>query len=202
MAKKIYIIGGSPCCGKSTIAERISADYGAYYFKVDDYLDEFIKLAAAKGLPVCSKVRYMSADAIWMRKPSEQCTEEFLIYNEISESVFKKLESIEADVIVAEGAAFTPDVMKDAGERGYICMVPTPDFQISHYKMREWIKYILKDCADKETAFDNWMQRDVLFAGQVKAECEAMGVPCIVVDGTQPVDEVYESVKQKLGLDH
>ena len=32
MSKKVLIIGGSPCSGKSTVAERISKEYGAYYF--------------------------------------------------------------------------------------------------------------------------------------------------------------------------
>lgn len=38
---KIYWIGGSPCSGKSTIAEIISNRYGLYYFKVDDYLEKY-----------------------------------------------------------------------------------------------------------------------------------------------------------------
>lgn len=33
-----YYIGGSPCSGKSTIAEIPSKRYDLYYFKVDDFL--------------------------------------------------------------------------------------------------------------------------------------------------------------------
>jgi adenylate kinase family enzyme len=36
----IYILGGSPCCGKSTIAEKICEKYGIQYYKVDNYLDK------------------------------------------------------------------------------------------------------------------------------------------------------------------
>ncbi len=46
--KKVLCIGGSPCAGKSTVADRISKEYGANYYKVDDYIDEFINLAAEK----------------------------------------------------------------------------------------------------------------------------------------------------------
>ena len=35
-----YYIGGSPCRGKSTIAEILSKKYNLHYFKVDDYLDK------------------------------------------------------------------------------------------------------------------------------------------------------------------
>ena len=43
---KIYYIGGSPCCGKSTIAKMISEKYRFQYFKADDYLENFIKNGA------------------------------------------------------------------------------------------------------------------------------------------------------------
>ena len=82
--KRIFFIGGSPCSGKSTVAERISKEFGAYYFKVDDFLDEFTKSAADKGKAVCQKILMMSPDEIWLRDPSVQCDEEFLFYEEIS----------------------------------------------------------------------------------------------------------------------
>lgn len=39
----IYFIGGSPCSGKSTVAEILSRKYDLHYFKVDDYLDTYMK---------------------------------------------------------------------------------------------------------------------------------------------------------------
>ena len=50
----------------------------------------------------------MTADEIWMREPFIQCEEEFHIYDEISQFVFKHIEGINADFIVTEGAAYTP----------------------------------------------------------------------------------------------
>lgn len=43
-----YYIGGSPCSGKSTIAEILSERYDLYYFKVDDFLDKYTKMGASK----------------------------------------------------------------------------------------------------------------------------------------------------------
>ena len=45
-----YYIGGSPCAGKSTIAEILSRKYNLYYFKVDDYLDKYIRLGAINSI--------------------------------------------------------------------------------------------------------------------------------------------------------
>ena len=201
MAKEILYIGGSPCSGKSTIAARIAQDYSAYYFKVDDYLIEFVMEAANKGFCACKKAASMNSDQTWLRNPEEQCEEEFEIYKEISELVFDKLNSIEADLIITEAAAYTPEVMKSIDYSHYICMVPSPEFQIYHYKQRSWINEILADCTDKEKAFDNWMQRDILFARQVIEQCENDGIFCYVNDGSKNEDEVYDIIKKQLGLE-
>ena len=86
MSQKLLIIGGSPCSGKSTAAERIAQEYGAYYFKVDDHLDELIKQASDNGSTACKAIQHMSPDEIWMRDPKIQCKEEFKIYREIAAS--------------------------------------------------------------------------------------------------------------------
>ena len=197
MNKEALFIGGSPCSGKSTVAEQITKKYAAHYFKIDDFLDNFIKNAAEKGYPSCKKNINMSPDEIWMREPFIQCEEEFLIYDEISELVFAHLAEIDADFIVTEGAAYTPRVMKKYGMKNYITIVPTPEFQILHYKEREWIPYVLEGCSNKEKAFDNWMKRDILFAKQVLAECKETKVPCIVNDGTRAEEEIFDTVKEQ-----
>lgn len=51
----IYYIGGSPCSGKSTIAEMIAKKYDLHYFKVDDYLDKYIAKGKEKGFPFSTK---------------------------------------------------------------------------------------------------------------------------------------------------
>jgi len=87
---------------KSTVAERISKDCNVFYFKVDEYLDELISLAAENGFATCSKINTMTSDEVWMRSSAEQCDEEFAIYNEIDEFVFEKLNAIDEDIIIAE----------------------------------------------------------------------------------------------------
>ena len=200
MSKRVLIIGGSPCSGKSTVAERISKEYGVYYFKVDDFLDKFIDIATKKGCPVCKNSARMTPNEIWMREPSIQCEDEFHIYDEISELIFEHLEKLDADNIVTEGAAYTPRIMKNHRNNEYISIIPTPDFQISHYKEREWVDYILEGCSDKQQAFNNWMERDILFAKKVEAECKESGIPCILNDGTKSKDEIFHIVKELFHL--
>ena len=49
----LYILGGSPCSGKSTVAEILSRECGLTYFKVDENLERYIDLGAKKGYPIC-----------------------------------------------------------------------------------------------------------------------------------------------------
>ena len=82
-----YYIGGSPCAGKSTVAEMLSQKYDLYYFKVDDFLDDYTKSGVLKGYPICKKTVEMNPEQIWMREPLLQCREEFEFYEEVFEYV-------------------------------------------------------------------------------------------------------------------
>ena len=200
MGKRVILIGGSPCSGKSTAAERMAEEYDAYCYKVDAQLDELIRMAAERGSPACKSVLSMSSEEIWMRDPEIQCMEEFQIYREIAPDVFRGMDAVDAELIVAEGAAFTPEVVKARGVEKYIAIIPTPEFQITHYRQRKWVSRVLADCSDPDAAFDRWMQRDILFAGQIERECAARGIPCIISDGSLSVDRMYQRVKRMLCL--
>ena len=157
----IYYIGGSPCSGKSTVAEILSQKYGLHYFKVDDFLDNYTERGALAGYSICKKIAGMNAEEIWMRDPLLQCREEFEFYKEVFEYVLADLAQVNCkNSIITEGAAYVPELIKKLGvsNNRYISITPTKEFQIFHYKKREFVPHVLEGCADKEKAFCNWMQ--------------------------------------------
>lgn len=200
--KNIYYIGGSPCSGKSTIAEIISKKYDLYYFKVDDFLEKYTKMGESKGYEICTKQGRMNPEQIWMRDTSVQCTEELVFYKEIFEFVMADLEQIEAKEILTEGAAYLPELMKKLGisKDKYLAITPAKDFQISHYSKREWVPYVLEGCSDKEKAFSNWMERDNMFAQEVQRQCSEEQYVSIINDGSIEIDELVNLVVSHLGL--
>ena len=139
-----YYIGGSPCSGKSTVAEIISEKYNLYYFKVDDFLEKYTKM----------------------------------------------------------GAAYLPKLMKNSGvlENRYIAITPREDFQIEHYRQREWVPFVLEGCSDKDRAFSNWMKRDILFAKEVQKNCDNERFYSIINNGSVNVDELVAMVVKHFGL--
>lgn len=183
----VFYIGGSPCSGKSTVAEALSARFGLAYFKADDHLETFTARGAAAGLPVCQRILRMSAEETWMRSPQVQCREELDYYREIAPFVTEMLAGISAPRIIAEGAAFLPGLMTDASH--YIAITPSREFQISRYRARPWVPHVLRDCSDKERAFSNWMERDALFAEEVRQQCAQLGYTCLLTDGSVQPEE-------------
>ena len=201
--QNIYIIGGSPCAGKSTVAEILSKKYDLYYFKVDDFLDRFTEIAAANGGRICQKQMTWSWEQIWMRDPVLQCEEEFEFYREIFEYVWADLQQHSGKRgVITEGAAYVPKLIKEMGvtHNRYISITPTEEFQIYYFKKREFVPFILKDCSDKEQAFANWMGRDVLFAKEVQRQCAEENFCSIVNDGSVMVDEMVNRVERHFGL--
>ena len=195
---KVYYIGGSPCSGKSTVAEALAEHYGFGYFKVDDHLEEFTARGAAEARPVCQRILRMTADETWMRPPQVQCQEELDYYQEIFPFVMEKLTEMNAPRILAEGAAFLPCLMTEAAY--YIAITPSSDFQITHYRERPWVPHVLKDCTDKEQAFANWMERDALFAEEVRRQCTQFTLPHLLTDGSISPKERLRQVATQFHL--
>ena len=199
----IFFIGGSPCSGKSTVAQILADRHSLRYFKVDDHLDRYLQAAAAQGKPACQRAVQMTPDEIWMRDPQLQCEEELRIYEEIFDLILADLAALSSQQdIITEGAAYLPMLMQRqriAVDR-YLSITPTKDFQVTHYRQREWVPYVLEGCRDKETAFRNWMERDALFALAVQQQCMDAGYASIVNDGAVSVENMVEMVAGALGL--
>ena len=201
----VYYIGGSPCSGKSTAAEALAKKYGLRYFKVDDHLDRYMQMGAQDQKASCLKAAAMTPDEIWMRDPVIQCEEDLMIYKEIFPYILHDLDELgSGNGIITEGAAFLPILAKKLAipaER-YLSITPTKEFQIFHYSKREWVPYILAACSDKAKAFENWMERDALFAEAVRQQCEELGYLSIVNNGKQPIDTLIDQVAMHFGLTH
>jgi hypothetical protein len=199
----IYYIGGSPCSGKSTTAEILSQKYGLYYFKVDERLDKYTKMGASKGYTICKKLESMNAEEIWMREPELQCKEELLFYEEVFEFLLGDLKQIKGKNIITEGAAYLPKLMKKVNipTGRYISITPEKNFQISHFKMREFVPYVLDGCSNMEKAFSNWMDRDILFAQEVQRQCYEEGYVSLINHDGIGIDEIVDKVVEHLGLE-
>jgi adenylate kinase family enzyme len=200
---KAYILGGSPCSGKSTIAEILVARYGFQYYKADDHDPDHMQRSQPDRQPVMFKISKMSWDEIWSRSPSELLEDELTYYHERFPFILDDLGQLESQTpAVFEGAAFLPDLIVHCPVKSshIVYMVPTTEFQLHHYKQRPWIDTILKDCRDPKQAFEHWMKRDVLFGQEVIRQADAAGFQVIVVDGSVDVNLQCEGIEKQFRL--
>ena len=201
--ENIYFLGGSPCCGKSTIAERICEKHGFQYYKVDDYLEKYIKLGAEEGNEWLTYITKKSMDELWLRDPSVLHDEEFRNYENLFPYFKSDIGKMDNKIpVITEGATFLPYLMDKIkiDKRHYVCMVPTEKFQLDQYKKRPWVNDYLSSCSNKEEAFNNWMKRDIMFASSVLKRAKELSYKTLIVDGTLSIDDNVLFIEKCFGL--
>ena len=194
----VYYIGGSPCSGKSTVAQMLAEKYDLQYYKQDDFLEEYMSKGVKESNSLFEKVASLSKDEMWLRSPALLCEEEISLYEVMFHYSMNTISTLsKGRPIIAEGAGFMPRFMKGSGisRCSYCCMVPTKDFQIEMYSKREWVSDFLADCTDSKAGFVNWMERDTLFGETVKGEAKELGYKCIIVDGKEGIHEIFTRVE-------
>ena len=119
----LYIIGGSPCSGKSTIAEMIAEKYDFNYFKVDDYLEQYMKKAQEDGKPLSARAMQMSPEETWMRSPRLQTEEELEIYREIFTYIWEALNTFPEKKYIMTNTMTSPSAPVPTLVRTYVLIV-------------------------------------------------------------------------------
>jgi hypothetical protein len=178
-----YWIGGSPCAGKSSIARLLSLRHELPHVECD------VVLPAPADIDRCARLAF---------PPEWQASREISFYAARFDSL---LAVLPADGVV-EGADLLPELLADhdVPMSQAIWVVPTPDFQLRHYRAREWAAAYVAECPDPAQAFANWMRRDMLFAEHVRAQASAVGGRVVVVDGGRSVAENLRLVERHFGL--
>jgi len=198
-----YFIGGSPCSGKSTLSNLLAERYNFVYYKIDDYEQEHINKSDSQKHSIMHKWKEPIWDEIWMRPVDIQVKEEFQFYIERFEMILSDLKQFsEEDIIIMEGAALLPELIKKIGVdvNRIIYMIPSKKFQIDYYSKRDFIKGILSECSKPEKAFINWMERDHCFGEKVKEQAEKLGYKVIYVDGEKTIEDNFDLVCKHFGL--
>ena len=63
-------------------------------------------------------------------------------------------------------------------------------FPVTHYRKRDFVPLVLEGCSDKKAAFLNWMDRDVLFAQEVRRQCHKENYVSVINDGNTDLGEL------------
>ena len=199
----VYWIGGSPCSGKTSIAEALAEAYTLQLYHADQAYFRHANVVTPERQPTFHKLVHLSADELWMRAVAKQVAEEVALYQEEFPLILDDLLALPATrPILAEGAALLPECVVPflCAAHHAIWIVPTPAFQMKHYVQRTWAQEVVASCADPRQAFDNWMQRDMRFAEHVKQSAQRVNMRTLVVDGGRSLGETTAMVERYFQL--
>lgn len=194
----LYWIGGSPCSGKSSIADDLAVTHGLTVYRCDEAFYRHQELVTPERQPVFSRLARASCDELWMRPVPRQLKEEIALYHEEFPLILADLAGIAAmRPVIAEGAALLPHLIGRLGVHRHraIWIVPTADFQRAHYSQRTWRHEVLTDCTDKEQAWQNWMERDAGFARVAARQARELDYRVLTVDGGDSIADNTRAVE-------
>lgn len=201
--RRWYWIGGSPCAGKSSLAAKLANRHGLLHVECDVGAEQRLARMAGHQLAAYEELTALGVCERLARPPQWQAERELGFYREQFDFLLGELAALPADrPALVEGADLLPDLLEGIGVpmSRAVWMVPTPEFQLRHYAMREWVPAYLQGCADPEQAFGNWMERDVLFARHIRKKTEQMGGRVLVVDSAESLEQAVGIVERYFGL--
>jgi 2-phosphoglycerate kinase len=203
LLKSSFVLGGSPCSGKSTLAERLSAEFQFPYYKVDDHMWRHLELADPQSQPTMAAYGKLSWNEIWSQPVDQQVEHVIAYYTEQFPMILDDLLAYAGQgPIIMEGAAFLPALVHRWGvaENQAVFLVPTKAFQLEFYSQRDWVRPILDTCTDPDQAFANWMERDHRFGQEIIQQAQSLGYPTITVDGIMDIEQTYQWMLEQFHL--
>lgn len=197
----VYWMGGSPCAGKTTIAQIIAQEYGWQIYHIDRHVESYLERADPEKHPFLSSYKQIGLKKFLPLNPEEQLERVKNMSAEQFQFILDDIAELESDTpILVEGANLrAEDVARTALDISHaVWLVPTEEFQLEVYPHRgTWVHDVLRfHFAEDERVdvFDRWMQRDSLMAIWTAEQAKLHHIQLIVVDGEKSLLENAELV--------
>jgi 2-phosphoglycerate kinase len=195
--ENVFWLGGSPCAGKSSIAEIIGNRFGLDVYHVDEAFEVHARHFDSIRHPTLTSWSTSSWDQRWMQPLDSLVQNVIACYQEHFTLVLEDVISLaKRKPLLIEGTALLPRLVAGVTSRASnaIWLIPTAEFQRRHYSERDWARSIVAQCSNPEEAFHNWMERDIRFADWISAEANALHLPLLRVDGNRTIKENADAV--------
>src|SRR5438105_2762581 len=193
----VFWLGGSPCSGKSSISRILAGRFDLDVYHVDEALETHMKRLDPVHHPALTKWSESSWDERWMQPIDNLVQNVIACYQKHLALILEDiLEISKRKSLLVEGNALLPRPLASVltNRSQAIWLISSADFQRAQYSEREWASTIVAQCSDPETAFDNWMERDIRFAEWVEAEATALNLTMLKVDGNRTLEENAEAI--------
>ena len=209
----ILWIGGSPCAGKSSVSTLLAERFDFQLYRVDFALRSQMDRIDPDLHPTLSRWLTATCDQRWLKPVDELLDDAIGCYQDHFKMIAEDLPLLHeaagqahesgAPAVLAEGTALLPGSVAALATSPVkaIWIVPTPAFQLEHYRRRPWVKEMLADCTDARLAFDNWMDRDIRFAQWVSEQALKHAYDVLWVDGASSIEDNAQRVADHFELE-
>ncbi|HET8708848.1 MAG TPA: hypothetical protein VFL85_01055 [Candidatus Saccharimonadales bacterium] len=200
----VYLIGGGPGSGKSSIAQHLSKKFGLEYWKGDDFVGEHQQEAAERKFPVNNYVQSLGDDEQQLELIKLTAKQEWARQEELFYILLKELRLRKFDQLILEGNCLLPNLVMERFEYPHsaIWLVPTRQFQEELYPKRDWVSDLLKQAKDPALTLRSWIARDEEFNETIINQTKAHDLPLKIIDGKEELEQVEAWVEKELGMTH
>ena len=190
-------IGGSPCAGKTSIADALAMNYHGAVYHFDRMEPQHIAQTTARNNPELMAFLAMDMDERWLTRPPDE-----MAHNAMASwlarfpMVLDDLRAMPADTpIFAEGPGLFPECVAPllVSPHQAIWLVTTEPFCL---KVRQRRSGSSLETSDPDFALRNIVQRDVLMARSVEWQASERQLACHAVDGSQTLAQMTVLIEQ------
>jgi 2-phosphoglycerate kinase len=192
----IFWIGGSNCCGKSTISELLAKRYGLDVYHCDEHTfgDHFDRVNREKQpelFEMYHKFRFEFEN--FLTKSDEDVLmfmEKFLImaFRMVIDDL---LVLPRGKPVIVEGPVIQPQVLSNLGEhKKMIWYIPSEEFLRNNHPTRDFVIEQAKSYKTPEKTIQNWVHKSAYFARRQKESAKQSGLRFLDVDGSSSIEEI------------
>lgn len=203
--RHVYWIGGGSGAGKSTIARRIAAERGLYYYATDDVMQDHGRRSTAKSCPYLHAFMAMDMDERWVNRSPSAMLETFHWFRGEGFSLIIEdlLQLPKEPGVIVEGFRLLPHLVQPllARRRQAVWLLPSPAFRQAVFDSRGGTQWaFIGKTSNPQRALRNLLERDALFTDRLAAEATRLNLNHIAVDATMTVDTLANRVMAAFGL--
>nr|BBH87360.1 hypothetical protein KTC_21110 [Thermosporothrix sp. COM3] len=197
-------IGGGSGAGKSTIARRLSEQYGVRLYHCDDMQSAHTARSNPIEHPMLHAFIAMTMDERWAKRTPEEMFRTFHgFHGEGFKLILEDLLDLPTNVLIlVEGYQLLPrlvaPLLREPNQA--VWLLPTSEWRRTAFCRRGSLWSIAGQTSDPQTALTHLLARDALYTEELKKQATALQLPCIQVDGSISIEELTTHVARCLGL--
>jgi 2-phosphoglycerate kinase len=199
---KLFLIGGRPCSGKTTLSFQLGRKHNIHVEHLDLFAQGCIN-QSTENYP--NMYRWKVADLVeLLQKESGKLFSDYLkIYEEMLPFLLKAIDVSEKKELILEGSILLPKFVEmfKKNHDVKICYLLTDDaFARERYFSRDYVQNMLNKPNGKK-ALNNLLLRDSLFSGYINDEIKKFALPKIVIHAYDDVEKNLKRLEVALEME-